>query len=134
MLELVLDAELSSLRAMADSVEVWAAEQGVAPEKIMQLVLALDEIVTNIISYGGLGAGDRIGLTADVQGDRLLATVEDPGPAFDPLSDAPPPHLSGPAEDRPTGGLGLHIVRTIMEELSYERVGERNRLVMQLAL
>jgi anti-sigma regulatory factor (Ser/Thr protein kinase) len=134
MLELSLEADPSALARMADEVEAHAAETGIPPERAMQLVIALDEIVTNIVSHGGLAPGSRIAITVAVQGDAAVATVEDPGPAFDPLREAPPPVLSGGADDRPIGGLGLHIVKTIMAEVGYERREGRNRLVMRLPL
>jgi anti-sigma regulatory factor (Ser/Thr protein kinase) len=100
----------------------------------MQLVLALDEVVTNVITHGGLASGNAVTVTVDVQGNAILAAVEDPGPPFDPLSEAPPAPLTGSLQERPIGGLGLHIVRSIMQSLAYERADDRNRLVMRLDL
>jgi len=55
--------------------------------------------------------------------------VEDDGKPFDPLQ-APPPDLSLPLERRPIGGLGIHLIRNLMDEVSYARVGGRNVLKM----
>ena len=134
MLELALDADPSALARMADAVEAYAASSGIPPDKAMQLVVALDEILTNIMSHGALAAGMTVDVRVDVQGEGLTATVEDPGPAFDPLQEAPPPVLAGNLDERPIGGLGLHIVKTIVQEIAYERKVGRNRLVMRLAL
>jgi anti-sigma regulatory factor (Ser/Thr protein kinase) len=134
MLELSLDADPSALARMADAVEAHAAANGIPPDRAMQLVIALDEIITNIVSHGGLAPGSPIAITVAVQGDAAVATVEDPGPPFDPLSEAPPPVLSGSADERPIGGLGLHIVKAIMAQVGYERREGRNRLVMRLPL
>ena len=134
MLELALDADLSALARMADAVEAYTASRGVSPEKAVLLVVALDEILTNILSHGALAAGMTVDVKVDVQGEALTATVEDPGPAFDPLQEAPPPVLAGNLDERPIGGLGLHIVKTIVQEIAYERKVGRNRLVMRLAL
>ena len=133
MLELALVADASSLAEMADAVEGYAVSAGVPPERAMRLVLVLDEILTNVISYGALSADDRILVTVDCRGDALVATVEDPGPAFDPHGEAPSPVLTGSVDERPVGGLGLHIVRGMTRQLAYERRDGRNRLTMELA-
>jgi serine/threonine-protein kinase RsbW len=133
MLELALNAEVSSLATMVDAIEGYAAKHAVQQDKTMDLILALDEVVTNVIRHGGLTARDTIAVTIDLGDDAISAVVEDHGSAFDPLHDAPP-HASGSLEERPLGGLGLHIVRSIMNELSYQRVDGRNRLLMRLPL
>jgi serine/threonine-protein kinase RsbW len=133
MLELALDCELSSLATMAHAVESYAADHAVPQDKTMDLILALDEVVTNLISHGGLTAGDTIAVTIDLEDDAISAVVEDRGSPFDPLHDAPP-HATGSLEERPLGGLGLHIVRTIVKELSYQRIDGRNLLLMRLPL
>jgi serine/threonine-protein kinase RsbW len=133
MLKLALNAELSCLSTMADAIEGYAADHTVPRDKTMELILALDEVVTNVISYGGLAPGDTIAVTIDLREDAISASVEDDGSAFNPLHDAPPP-ATGSLEERPMGGLGLHIVRTIMKELTYQRVDGRNLLLMRLPL
>ena len=132
MLELALDADLSALAVMADAVEGYAAGVGAPAERAMQLVIALDEILTNIVTYGGLAPGERIAVTVATSAGVLSAVVEDPGPAFDPLRDAPSPVLAGPAAARPIGGLGLHIARTLARRIDYERRDGRNRLSLEL--
>jgi anti-sigma regulatory factor (Ser/Thr protein kinase) len=131
MLELALDADLSALAVMADAVEEHAASSGASAERAMQLVIALDEILTNIVTYGGLAPGDRIAVTVATREGVLSAVVEDPGPAFDPLREAPPPVLAGSAEERPIGGLGLHIARTLARRIDYVRRDGRNRLSLE---
>lgn len=132
-LELALDADLAALATMADAVEGFAAGAGVPPERALQLVVALDEILTNSILHGGLAPGDRIALRLDAPGGALRAVVEDGGPPFDPLADAPSPVLEGPAEARPIGGLGLHIARSLVRRLAYERHAAGNRLILELS-
>jgi serine/threonine-protein kinase RsbW len=133
MLELALNAELSSLTTMANAIEGYAAGHAIPQAKTMELILALDEVVTNVISYGGLAPSDTIAVTIDLGDDAISAAVEDHGSAFDPLNDAPP-HATGSLEERPMGGLGLHILRSIVKELSYHRVDGRNLLIMRLPL
>ncbi|MGE3294625.1 MAG: ATP-binding protein [Geminicoccaceae bacterium] len=132
MLELVLDADPSALAVMADAVEAFAAGAGVPPERAMQLVIALDEILTNIVTHGRLAPGDGIALRVEVAAGVLSAVVDDPGPPFDPLRDAPPPVLGGSVAERPIGGLGLHIAMTLARRIDYERRDGRNRLSLEL--
>ena len=101
-----------------------------SPEVTFSLNLALDEVVTNIISYAYDDAADhhvmvRVALDRDVVSVR----VEDDGRAFNPL-DAPPPDLRLGADERPIGGLGATIVRSVMDALEYHRENDRNVLTM----
>ncbi len=61
---------------------------------------------------------------------ELALCLEDDGPAFDPLA-APMPDLDAPIEDRPIGGLGIHLLREMMDELEYTRLDSRNRLTLR---
>jgi len=117
---------------MADAVEGYATAVGVPAERAMQLVVALDEILTNIASYGGLQPGNGIAVIVEAKAGVLHAVIEDPGPPFDPLHDALPPMLSGSVEERPIGGLGLHIARTLAQRIDYERRDGRNRLSLRM--
>ena len=63
-------------------------------------------------------------------GSRLRFVLEDDARPFDPLT-ASPPDLCSEVGQRPIGGLGIHIVRTIMDRVAYERVGDRNRLILE---
>ena len=69
-------------------------------------------------------------MTLALEGDELTIRVEDDGRAFDPLQ-APPPDLDLPLEERPVGGLGIHIVRSVMDAVEYQRRGGRNVLTMR---
>ena len=61
---------------------------------------------------------------------RLFAELCDDAAPFDPLTQAQPAVLEGPLDERPIGGLGLHFVRTLMDEVSYRRDGALNRLTL----
>ena len=60
----------------------------------------------------------------------VVAVVSDDGIAFDPL-EVPPPDLESSLEDRPVGGLGVHFMLTLMDEVTYRREGDRNVLTMR---
>jgi anti-sigma regulatory factor (Ser/Thr protein kinase) len=98
----------------------------------MNVQLVLDELVSNVIKYGN--ASDRTGaieVSLTIDGARLTIAVSDDGVAFNPL-DATPPDLDLPLVDRPVGGLGIHIVKTLAETIAYRRENGRNQIVLTL--
>ena len=72
----------------------------------------------------------RVTFVAD--GDLLTARIEDDARAFDPRA-APEPNIDSVIEQRPIGGLGVHIVRTVMDRVAYERRNGRNHLTVSKA-
>ena len=96
--------------------------------------LALEEVFMNIVMHGSQpGIAPSVEVSLALADDGLTMTVEDNGPLFDPLT-VPPPDLSGSLAERPVGGLGVFLVRQVMDEVSYCRVGARNRLTMSKSL
>jgi phosphoserine phosphatase RsbU/P len=92
----------------------------------------LDEIVANVIRHGKAGENEtQVSLALD--GRRLIIDVTDAGVAFNPL-DAPPPIFDVPLEERRPGGLGIHIVKTLAESVSYSRDSDRNHLKVTMRL
>ena len=95
------------------------------------LTLSLDEIVTNVISYGYDDMDDHNIDVAIRSGQGVIeVTVEDDGKAFNPL-EFRTPDLNRPIDERPVGGLGIYLAKTYMNELEYERAGVKNRLIMR---
>ena len=88
--------------------------------------VALDELLNNTISYGFAGR-ERGEVTIDVElrSDRLSVTLSDDGRPFDPFS-AAAPDTAPSVEERRIGGLGIHLVRRMMDEVSYHRRADRN--------
>jgi anti-sigma regulatory factor (Ser/Thr protein kinase) len=106
------------------------AEKHALPEEVRRSVnVALDELLANL-SHGMVGR-DACSVALDVQldGERLIVTLSDDGPPFDPFKkDAPDTTLS--VEDRPIGGLGIHLVRELMDKVSYDRRDGHNVVVL----
>ena len=99
----------------------------------MQAVVSLDEILTNVIGYGF--EDDAIHLIEiDVECARGEFTIEiiDDGKPFDPLSQ-PPPDLEADLENREVRGLGIHLVRKLMDRVRYTRRDGRNHLFIAMA-
>jgi len=129
-LTLHVRTENEAIRPAAEQAESWLAER-LAPSDASYLVsLAIEELVTNCIKYG---YDDSHGHTVDIVlslDDRTLTMeVIDDGRAFNPLN-VPPPDMSLAMEGRPIGGLGLHLVRQLADQMTYERRNNTNRLVL----
>ena len=129
-LELDVRLDPEEPRRVAEQFERFGAEHGLPDRTIFGFQLALDEILTNVISYAFEdGAPDPvIKVSFNLDETRLEVVVQDNGRAFDPLQDADEPDLTLPASGRPIGGLGIHLTKAFVHTLSYERVDGRNRL------
>ena len=94
--------------------------------------LVLEELGLNILSYGvsGENRGPQIDIVLKSEDDALTIEVSDDGHPFNPLEDAKDPGVDGLLDEREIGGLGVHLVRTLMDDLSYERTEGRNHLKM----
>jgi serine/threonine-protein kinase RsbW len=110
--------------------EAWLDTQQVSPEAAFLVGLAIEELVTNCIKYAYDDAGEHtIEIVLCVADRALTIVVVDDGHAFDPLL-APSPDLSLDIEDRPIGGLGIHLLRQLADEVHYERRDGANRLTL----
>ena len=123
--------QLTEIQRVAELAERFGDEQHLSAADVMTINLVLDEVVANIISHGYDDTGEhQIHVTLDLEGAALAIRVEDDGKPFNPL-EAPPPNLDLPLEERKVGGLGIHIVRSVMDAVEHRRDGGRNILIMK---
>ena len=127
--------ELSEIERLGRLVDAFGEAEGLAADSIFSVNLALDEVVTNVIRYGHDNDGQQHAIVVRLALDDgvLTAEVEDDGRAFNPL-DAPAPDINASLEDRPIGGLGIHLVRSVMTSVEYRRENGRNVLTMKKLL
>ncbi|GHC00502.1 ATP-binding protein [Cerasicoccus arenae] len=124
--------ELSELETLAQNLETFGDENDVNPAIIHAFNLCLDEILTNIISYGFEDVTEHdIYLEIHRDGEMIVATMVDNGKAFNPLTDSKDPDLETSIEDREIGGLGIFFLKQMMDELDYQRMEGYNRLTMR---
>lgn len=117
--------------ALAEAIELFAETQKIPDRAVFQVNLSLDELLTNTISYGFPEGGEHeIVIRLTIQGGMLVIEVHDDGIAFNPLEESEV-DISQGLEDRPIGGLGIHLARKMMDEIEYSREEERNVLVMR---
>ena len=97
---------------------------------VYRVTLVIEELVVNIINHGHDDGVHDIEIAMTSEPDALTVEIIDDGRPFDPLSDAPEPDLDSLLEDRPVGGLGIHLVRTMMDEVHYRREQDRNHTTL----
>jgi serine/threonine-protein kinase RsbW len=120
--------DLSELVRLTEAIEDCGGHDGLSPMAISKVNLALEEIVTNIISYGWEGDGEhRIKVELKLADHGLTARIEDDGRPFNPLRTIDP-NVTLPLERRPVGGLGLFLVKKLMNHVSYSRLEDKNVL------
>lgn len=128
--ELAIANRLDELGRASAWLDRVADSLDLSPEMRFRLDLGLTEAVTNVVAYAYRDSAEheiRIRLRADGVGVTL--EVEDDGVAFDPLQAERPPVPSSLAE-APIGGLGIHLIRSMLDECHYRREAGRNRLTM----
>ncbi|MDE2772878.1 MAG: ATP-binding protein [Gemmatimonadota bacterium] len=130
-LRVSLAPRLSSVRSLAQMVEGFGDANELPEQKIYMINLALDELITNTVSYGLQGVEQpQIEITVKVDDAAVVLTVVDNGRRFDPTQDTGP-DLSSDIDDRPVGGLGLHLIKSFADRMKYEYVDGKNRLTLE---
>ena len=121
--------QISLLAGFMDRIRV---ENNLNPGLATKINLALEEAVTNVVMYAyPKGTKEKINLEAVRDGNTLRFTLTDRGRVFDPTA-APKANIAASLKDRPIGGLGIHLVRTIMDSVTYRRVEGKNVLTMTI--
>ena len=128
--KIILKNNLPEIHRLAAEINKFGAETGLNDEMIFNIDLALEEIITNIISYAYADDKEHeiiVELNAD---DKLLTVrIEDDGKEFN-ISGLPEPDIEKPLEEREIGGLGCFFVRNLMDDLIYERIENKNILTL----
>lgn len=123
--------DLGELKRIHALVEDVGKEASWSPSFIYQVNLVIEELAVNVINYGhGGDPNHEIEIVLDWDDDQLTIEMVDDAPVFDPLKDAPDPDLTSALKDRPIGGLGVYLVYTFMDELSYRHEEGRNHLTL----
>ena len=130
-LSLRVETRLDELPRLDAAVEDFAQGQAWPPDLAFQVKLVLEELGVNIVNHAhDDGALHEIEIKIASAADMLTIEIADDGRPFDPLTEAPEPDLDSTIEDRPIGGLGIHLVRTMMDEARYRREEGKNHLTL----
>ena len=134
---LTVTNDLAELPRLADELERYCEPLEPTMKDMLALQLALEETVTNVIHHGyrdlDAGAHSFVVEFSAPAPDRVRLVVIDDAPAYDPLA-RPEVDLDLPLEERPIGGLGVHLVKNLMQHTAYERRDGRNVLTMEREL
>lgn len=127
---LTVFADLNALKPLADYVIQSSNLAGLDKKQTYKLRLAVDEIATNIITYGYEQSGKTgdITITCELNEQMLKITLEDTAVFFDPREklSLEEETLDLPLEERRIGGLGIYLTISGVDEFKYKRVGDRN--------
>ena len=120
--------DLPALPLLQESVRDFLQRRAVPAEVIHRVCLAVEELLSNTIKFGYPDAlPHEIAVNLALTPGEAILVIEDDARAFDPQT-APKPDLTLPVEQRPIGGLGLHLVRSLSSGMTYRRENERNIL------
>ncbi len=119
----IFPAKFDQLEAIRKFAGQAARDMGMDDSETYMIELAVDEACTNIIehAYRGINGGE-IECTCDAQTDGLTIILRDHGKPFNPGS-VPDPELDAELKDRKVGGLGVYIIRKLMDEVRFEQLG-----------
>lgn len=121
---------LESLPLLHDVVARFCLAQAVPADAGFKIDLALEEVFSNIVRHGyGDGRAHEIAVRLERRYGRVRIQVDDDGRPFDPLR-APQVDTAAPLEERRPGGLGIHLVRQLLDQVRYQRRETGNRLVL----
>ncbi len=121
--------------AFADRFESFCNESGVPEAVVRAFQVAFDELLTNTIDYALAGVDmPRMEVRVQVDDTAVNAEIVDNGIEFDPLAEVATPDLDLDIDEREIGGLGVHLVRNLMDEVRYQRIGEHNHFFISKRL
>ena len=128
MKELIVEANIKNLDEVIDFFYGELERNACPSELLNNIVLAVEEVFVNIVNYAYQPSSGSVALSIDV-GREAVLRFEDIGKPYNPL-DHPDPDLNKPLMEREIGGLGIFLVKTIMDKVDYMRIDNKNVLVM----
>ena len=126
-----LKNSLSELDRICNHLEQFGESQGLSQRTVFKINLALEELVSNTISYGYPDDEDHwIKIVISLVDGVLIIKIEDDGIPFNPV-EAKKPDCGCPIEERKVGNLGIHLCKHFMDHMVYERRGNKNILTLK---
>ena len=127
-LSLTMGFEAADLPHIQSAIGEFSREQDWPPDIEFQVDLVLEELVLNVVNHGSRGGEGEINIELVSDPEAVIIQIIDDGRPFDPLTDAPEPDTESGIEDRAVGGLGIHLVRTMMDDVTYRREENKNHM------
>ena len=127
-LSLKMGFEVAELPRIQSAIGEFSRAQDWPPDIEFQVDLVLEELVLNVVNHGSRGGEGEINIELVSEPEAVIIQIIDDGRPFDPLTDAPEPDTESGIEDRAVGGLGIHLVRTMMDDVTYRREENKNHM------
>lgn len=126
-----LKNKLSELDILEEKIHGFSGQLGLTEKSYCKINLVLEELFTNIVSYGYEDDSEheiQFNITHD--NGHLTIQIEDDGIPFNP-AEASDPDLECTLEERKIGGLGIHLIKNLMDDVVYQRCGDKNVLILK---
>lgn len=131
---IVITNEIAEISVITDFVEQIGAELELKPSLVMSLNLVLEEAISNIILYAyPQRMGELITIMVEKTDNMLIFTITDKGVVFDPTV-VPEADIMLSVQERPIGGLGIYLIKKIMNEVEYQRIDGNNVFTLKKIL
>ena len=127
---ITLPNDISTISQLSEFVETVCEEKGLDMALTMNLNLALEEAVVNVMSYAYPNSQGDVKVDIIIDDQKVVSILTDSGIPFDPTQKGDV-DTTLPAEERPIGGLGIHLVKQIMDKVSYQYVDNQNILTLE---
>jgi serine/threonine-protein kinase RsbW len=126
-----LKNQLADLAPLTDQIRTAVADLGLTERDLFCVDLVCDELITNTIKYGYADTAEHeIAVNLSVQPTEIVIELEDDGQPFNPLNSAAP-DTNLAMQDRPIGGLGIHLLREMMDHCEYRHTDGKNCVTFQ---
>lgn len=125
-----VESSPDALDKIIQALESISEQEDWPPDLFFTINLVLEELGLNIINHAYHGEAGNFEVIITSEEQALTVELIDDGPPFNVLIDAPIPDTEAAIEDRPIGGLGIHLVKTMMDELEYKREQDQNYLIL----
>ena len=125
-----IEKDLSEMAKVDEKLDEFAEQFGVPPAIAATFHIIFDDLLNNVISYGYNDEQRHfIDISLELTANSLIVSIADDGVPFNPLAEtAPDTTLS--IEDRPIGGMGIHLVINMVDDISYQRTADKNVLTL----
>ena len=127
---ITLPNDIATISQLSEFVETVCEEKGLDMALTMNLNLALEEAVVNVMSYAYPDSQGDVKVDIMIDDQKVVSILTDSGIPFDPTQKGDV-DTTLPAEERPIGGLGIHLVKQIMDKVSYQYVDNQNILTLE---
>jgi anti-sigma regulatory factor (Ser/Thr protein kinase) len=131
--EIVLAARETEISRALEFVEEIMVRAGFSPPKVLEVQLAVEEACMNIALHAYPDGEGSFKITSDPTENGLVVTIEDQGMRFDPTK-AEEPSLEEDVDERPIGGLGIHLIKSFVEDVRYEFKDGKNMLILVIKM